>query len=407
MAADSLNDINVTDTVSVNKRFLIWGSNLWTLFKENPLHFILPLFVILIFQIIGFVVWKIYSQKSRKNSKKLFSHHTTCTSPNCVRCNRYETALDEAQTLLKNYPTVVLNTDIKGNNVRQNSVQVKKTEESIERVTSALKQWPQYNPKNRQNPNVLSISNLTTQNFWTDDEHFAKVSEILESNAPMILEEFIKIPKKAQWEENNTPHGSWKVFHLINQGLVLEKNCFLVPKTMQLLESVPGLMRHNLFGNVCFSVVDAGTWITPHYGPCNTRIRCHLGLQTFPQYHLIVDGIRRRSWRNGRCLYFDDSFLHEVRYLDEHSNGHGSVSIVNNAANSNAADSLGSALVRSTQSPDEDLSIKPPRAVLILDLWHPDLTEDEIDALNYIFPSSVNSYEQWKAGKPLIHLPPV
>ena len=54
-----------------------------------------------------------------------------------------------------------------------------------------------------------------------------------------------------------------------------------------------------------------GTHIGAHCGPSNLRLRVHLGLRV-PDGCRIRVGDEVRSWREGECLVFDDSFEHEV-----------------------------------------------------------------------------------------------
>jgi aspartyl/asparaginyl beta-hydroxylase (cupin superfamily) len=72
-----------------------------------------------------------------------------------------------------------------------------------------------------------------------------------------------------------------------------------------------------------------------HCGPTNARLRLHLGL-VVPDGCSIRVGDEVRSWVEGRCLLFDDSFEHEV-----------------------------------WNDADEE------RLVLIVDVWHPDLKTDD------------------------------
>ena len=94
-----------------------------------------------------------------------------------------------------------------------------------------------------------------------------------------------------------------------------------------------------------FSILQAGTHITAHYGPTNCRIRCHLPLFVPKGCLLCVNG-ERRKWKEGELLLFDDSFLHEAWH-------------------------------RGTDG---------ERVVLMLDLWHPELTMVEREALAFVFP---------------------
>ncbi|XP_037085102.1 aspartate beta-hydroxylase domain-containing protein 2-like [Pollicipes pollicipes] len=104
-------------------------------------------------------------------------------------------------------------------------------------------------------------------------------------------------------------------------------------------------MRRTVFSNVCFSLLEPGTRIEPHRGPTNARVRCHLGLEVPDGCHLMVDGQARR-WEPGRCLLFDDSYLHRA----EHAGPAGG----------------------------------PARALLMVDMWHPDLAPAERSTLERV-----------------------
>ena len=88
-----------------------------------------------------------------------------------------------------------------------------------------------------------------------------------------------------------------------------------------------------------FSCLEPGTRVAPHSGPTNVRLRCHLALEVPPDCGMRVGGVER-PWEPGRCVVFDDSFEHEV-WNDS----------------------------------------RRRRVVLVLDLWHPDLTTDEMELL--------------------------
>jgi len=82
--------------------------------------------------------------------------------------------------------------------------------------------------------------------------------------------------------------------------------------------------------------------VWPHTGPTNCRIRAHLGL-VVPPGPLIRVTNETREWIEGKFIIFDDSFEHEV--------WHDGSSV---------------------------------RLVLIVDIWHPDLTAHEKAALSPI-----------------------
>ncbi len=93
-------------------------------------------------------------------------------------------------------------------------------------------------------------------------------------------------------------------------------------------------------GLAYFSRLGPDSRASRHRGPTNVRLRCHLGIDLpDSECGITVDGVSY-SWKNGRRLGFDDSLPHEA-WND---------------------------------------SIRE-RLVLIVDLWHPDRTDDEVRLL--------------------------
>jgi aspartyl/asparaginyl beta-hydroxylase (cupin superfamily) len=133
--------------------------------------------------------------------------------------------------------------------------------------------------------------------------------------------------------------GDWNRFLFFNLGSRLHWNCARCPRTAALLEKIPGVTSAGL---AYFSAAAPGTHIKPHCGPHNARLRCHLGIVAVDGAEMRV-GDETRSWQEGKCLVFDDSFEHEVWNRGE-----------------------------------------TMRVILILDVWHPDLSPIEIAALEYI-----------------------
>jgi aspartate beta-hydroxylase len=78
-----------------------------------------------------------------------------------------------------------------------------------------------------------------------------------------------------------------------------------------------------------------GAHITAHCGPSNVSLTLHLGLSVPPETEIRV-GDETRRWQEGKCLVLDDSFEHEVWNRGERT-----------------------------------------RFILLLEVWHPDLTEVE------------------------------
>ncbi|KAL6065512.1 Aspartate beta-hydroxylase domain-containing protein 2 [Balamuthia mandrillaris] len=137
------------------------------------------------------------------------------------------------------------------------------------------------------------------------------------------------------------PSYLWGCFWLWKDGERIEPNCAKCPKTVAVVESLrPALMDGFPQCHVYFSLLEPGAWIRPHYGPANLRLRAHLGLVVPPKDCYVEVAGEARSWKEGQCILFDDSFEHQVRHQGE---GY--------------------------------------RIVLIVDLWHPELSAEEVDAL--------------------------
>lgn len=100
----------------------------------------------------------------------------------------------------------------------------------------------------------------------------------------------------------------WKTFALFIFGNEVTENCRLCPNTTRILKSIQGLQ------NAWFSILAPGYKIPPHRGPTRALIRCHLGLLIPKDKYscwIRVDK-QKRYWEAGSCMFFDDTFEHEV-----------------------------------------------------------------------------------------------
>ncbi|XP_041457370.1 aspartate beta-hydroxylase domain-containing protein 2-like [Lytechinus variegatus] len=211
-----------------------------------------------------------------------------------------------------------------------------------------------------QNPVVYSYPALQSCP-WYDIEAVSSKGhrsdiQILKDKFGVIKQEFESVYARylegdcSGWSENNVPSGSWNVFHLYNQGRRIEDNCLKCARTVEVLEGLETFMWGVSFGYACFSVLQPGSHISPHFGPCNIRLRCHLGIQIPVNCSLTVAG-ECKQWKEEDCLLFDDSYLHEAVNANE-----GSVN-----------------------------SIDGSRVILMVDLWHPDLSDLEKEAFREVF----------------------
>lgn len=146
-------------------------------------------------------------------------------------------------------------------------------------------------------------------------------------------------------EENLREKGDLKKLNLYIRGEKENENCKKSPLTCSLIEKIDP-MWNSFRGDVAFAVMSSETHLWPHCGPTNCRLRAHLGL-------IVPDGTRirvaneTRTLSKGNFLIFDDSFENEVWKEG-----------------------------------------KENCLLLRIDLWHPDLTNEQ---RNNIFPRSIKS----------------
>ncbi|OWF42266.1 aspartate beta-hydroxylase domain-containing protein 2-like [Mizuhopecten yessoensis] len=272
--------------------------------------------------------FNVFKMMTRPDSSIKFKK---CESPGCVRCNLYDEVLTDAADRLEK--------------LCQHSTDKQDLHQDLKRIKNSFK--TNIPTRSEQKPEVFYLHGLTAMPWWTSSFHFATDVKILEDNFNVICQEFFQVnsDSRAFWKVNSTPNGQWKVLHLVNQGKVQRDMVDLCPKTFDIASSLQSLMTKNVFANVAFSVIEPGTVITEHYGPTNTRLRCHLGLVTPSSCHLCVAG-SCCDWRRGECLLFDDSHLHSVVHEGDQW-----------------------------------------RAVFMVDLWHPHVTRPERSAIDIIFKS--------------------
>ncbi|KAJ8972011.1 hypothetical protein NQ317_000657 [Molorchus minor] len=177
---------------------------------------------------------------------------------------------------------------------------------------------------------LYNVPRLTGRPFWEiTDLPYLDMYRLLTQNWEKIKDEGLAMNPK-----NLKDTGNWKQFELFARGQKNIDNCKKCPFTCSIIEMIPearGCKR----GQTKFSVMHPGTHVWPHCGPTNCRLRLHLGLKV-PSNTFIRVADEIRSWEEGSIFVFDDSFEHEVWH-----NG-------------------------------TDL-----RLVLIVDVWHPELTPIE------------------------------
>lgn len=100
---------------------------------------------------------------------------------------------------------------------------------------------------------------------------------------------------------------AWSVFMLRCFGRIPSAAQRLCPRTLTLLDEIPGLYQ------AFFSVLDPGKSIPAHRGPSRAYLRYHLGLivpDVRPPRIRIKDQFY--TWRTRESALFDDSWEHEI-----------------------------------------------------------------------------------------------
>ena len=97
----------------------------------------------------------------------------------------------------------------------------------------------------------------------------------------------------------------WKRFYVKWYDEPLPSAKALCPKTVELVQSVPGVNA------AMFALLPPGSKLGAHRDPFAGSLRYHLGLVTpnADSCRIVVDG-ERYSWRDGEAVMFDETFIH-------------------------------------------------------------------------------------------------
>ncbi len=147
----------------------------------------------------------------------------------------------------------------------------------------------------------------------------------------------------------------WGALHLWRDGEPIEENCARAPKTAALVETLPLCRIPGRAPAVFFSILKAGKHIPPHTGVTNVRSIVHLPL-IVPEGCTFRVGGETRPWIEGEAFVFDDTIEHEAVNPTDHD-----------------------------------------RAVLILDIWNPYLTDAEREMICTIYAVTASLQEPMRA----------
>jgi aspartyl/asparaginyl beta-hydroxylase (cupin superfamily) len=142
----------------------------------------------------------------------------------------------------------------------------------------------------------------------------------------------------AQWKPLNR-NPDWTAIHLWRNGELVDANARHCTRTLDLLAKFPQPTIGGSGPNAMFSLLAPNTAIPPHVGVNNARLVCHLPL-VVPEGCWFRVGAETRYWKRGEAFLFDDTIEHEAL------------------------------------NPSDEL-----RVVFIFDVWHPDLSETERNAV--------------------------
>jgi len=183
---------------------------------------------------------------------------------------------------------------------------------------------------------------------WHDPYDYAEIAPI--AKAFEAEYEAVKRELRSAWAVDRDAFSDYR--HYLStqrdwQALYLYRDAGLVPDSAETAGTAFSVLRDHVVqtGAICplleshFSVLLPGARIKPHCDLWNFSINLHFAIDVPDGCGISVAG-ETRQWEEGRCLLFDYSFEHE-------------------AWNEGAA----------------------PRTCLLVDLWHPETTEPEREAL--------------------------
>jgi hypothetical protein len=329
-----------------------------------------------------------------------------CPNPQCVRCRQYAAVQRQA---VRKLPWIIKEAS---SSAPSSLAILDRVAEGVSRCSGRhngrKNRTANMSPALGQYPTVLLVPRLYTRPNVT--EMHRQSCRLLEDAARSIraeLETSRRRNEDLEWTHNDTSSSSssssstkngrtntttapepWKVLHLMNQGRWVDDDNGrlgkLFPQTMSAVTALKNmnddaLLDGCIFGNVFFSRLTAGTTIDVHCGPTNVRHRLHLTIVPYndnndddddstttmaspssaavPTTMTLDVRDEIMTWLPYRAFVFDDSLPHGVTT----TTGRGSNTNGNNH--------------------------QQERIVLIVDLWHPDLTAAERHALRQLYPN--------------------
>lgn len=240
----------------------------------------------------------------------------------------------------------------------------------LKRIQAAI--WPQTDDREyqyrekQQQPHLFYIPDLRPRPVygredldWAEniESHFKDIKQEVLANfdlkgdgKPYIPSD---MPLDGEGWEKIVGKMTWASIHLYNQGKPDKDNIAKFPLLMQVLKDIPLAQIEGNPSEIFLSVLEPGARIPAHFGVSNNLMTIHFPLVVPEGCGL---GVRDQvlSQKEGEVLAFDDTFTHEAW--------------------------------------NESNAI---RVVLIFEVWHPDLTDKEKEAITATF----NARIKWLADR--------
>jgi|SRR5579883_363732 len=212
-------------------------------------------------------------------------------------------------------------------------------------------------------PDGLFIPGLKSAAWHTRD--WMSDVALLESAAPAIRAELETLLQQRggfqPFDEGDygfnpaNTDGQWNVFYIVLDNGEVPSAVAACPKTAAALRTLP-----NLAMSAMFSALTPGTHLWAHCGPTNAFISLSMGL-IVPPGCVIRVGEEERTWQEGVCLVFDDTYEHEVW-----NRGTGT------------------------------------RFIILVDVWHPELTPVERQVIRPILWAPGEAEARLRQGKQIL-----
>ncbi|APD93422.1 hypothetical protein BM523_05005 [Alteromonas mediterranea] len=214
-----------------------------------------------------------------------------------------------------------------------------------------------------QRPNFLYIPSLASKPFYAVSE-IDGLKEWIDLLSPFknellalgrtsknkYVDEFETLPTLKEWDKLK---DEWLSTHLIKGGEQSDAFNELSKALQNVLLNAPLAHCPPHAPEMFVSVLEPGAYIPPHYGISNCKLTVHIPLKVNEQASLKAGDDTFRWTKNDDAMVFDDSFLHSAK------NDHNEV-----------------------------------RIVLIFDVWHPELTIEEKQAL----AKFMRKFSDWNSG---------